>query len=683
MAWTLREAAMAERKHLIVDTTMPRTDVIRALQEAGYEVEVRAIATHRLESELGVDNRFTKDIDRFGHGRHVPNDVRAAVYKSLPASLDDVSRQTGVPIQIFDREGALHFDSRTTPHASPGSALNKTRFGRLLSQERLNEMHQLSGAQRQWHRDLPARLPNDQLDADTTRHLLDERQADQVERDVQRLHNEFGGYRAVRPTLKAAGVLGAAYGAWDAKGQVDAAIDSARSTRQQWINGSEETANQATKAAVTGGAAAVGAVPGAAAGVLTSAVTGPVGPVVGGLATGSAAAVGAEKLYEDSRLQQFSKYLGREAGELGYDYVSREGRLLRQVGRLQEALDSAADPAERARLQGRFDEASAAFSKEAERNGRYFEARGGIDRAWEQMHQRFANLDKDDVQDALDRHIDAGKRPTDAARGAYSDAVSQKYPYQMPHEPLEDYRALNNEQLADKHRQYLSEMMQGHQALQALQANQGNSHNNLDQGWPKELAQQRQAQRITQGLDEQWRDAGHLTAVRQAYKERGMEPPALPPELQPPGAHKTASEHKAPVVMDSLPAQSLDTLSRQLVSDSVQAVSNVANRHGLAWDQGMVNTAYAVAAQAKTEGMSRINLFHADGQTIRAGQYDGIRLQEVTLDSSVAANTPQAQSQQQMQMQALDAQKELVAQQQTHEQVQIMQEPPKVRSLGL
>lgn len=346
-----------------------------------------------------------------------------------------------------------------------------------------------------------------------------------------RLHLPVKGH-GIRPTVKAAGVLGTAYGAVDAKHQVDAAIDTARSNREQWVRGGEEVANQSVKTAVTGTAATVGAIPGAAAGTLTSPVTGPVGPVVGGLATGGAAAYGAEKLYEDSRLQQWSKTLGREVGQMGYDHVSKEGRLLRQVNGLREDLSHATDPAERARLQTRLDTASAAFGKETERNSRYFEGRAGIDKGWEAVHARFPKVDKDDVNGALARHIDAGKKPLDAVRGAYSDAVHEKYPRALPHEPLENYHALSPQQLAQKHQQFAGEVAQGRRTVEALAANK-DSHNNIDQGWPKSLAQQRQAGRVQEGLNELWRDTGHLGAIRDAYKARGLPPPELPAELRP------------------------------------------------------------------------------------------------------------------------------------------------------
>lgn len=539
----LRADAIAQRKHLVIDSTMPKAELIRELQAQGYQVEVRAVAAHRFESELGVDLRFAKGMEQAGYGRYVPEHIRKDVYEALPKALDDVARETGAPIQIYDREGHLHFDSRTSPNASPGRAMEQARAGRL-TQERLGDMHRGTGAQRQWHRDLPSRVPNERVSPDTARHLLDERQTGRVEEGVQRLHNEVGGYRAVRPTIKAAGVLGTAYGAYDAKGQVDAAIDTARSTREQWVRGAEESANQASKTVVTGAAATVGAVPGAAAGALTSPVTGPVGPVLGGLATGGAAAYGAEKLYEESRLQQFSKYLGRQAGDLGYDFLSREGRLLRQVNGLRQDLGEAQDPAERARLQGRLDQASAAFQQEAERNNRYFEGREKVDQVWEQMHARIPKVDKDDVQAALASHIDAGKRPGDAVRGAFSDAVHAQYPRALDHEPLENYRALSNTQLSDRYRQYQGEVVQDERTVQALRANT-QSHNDLDQGWPKALAERRQAERLESALNEQWRDRGHLRAIGEAMRERGMSPPVtLSPAQQ--RYHQQAQEQIGP-----------------------------------------------------------------------------------------------------------------------------------------
>lgn len=105
----------------------------------------------------------------------------------------------------------------------------------------------------------------------------------------------------------------------------------------------------------------------------------------------------------------------------------------------------------------------------------------------------------------------------------------------MPHHPVENYRALSAEQLTEKHRQYVGEVSQGRTNVLALAANK-DSHNNLDQGWPKVLAEQRQAVRVQDGLNQFWKDTGHLGAIREVYKERGMSPPELPAELRTQGA---------------------------------------------------------------------------------------------------------------------------------------------------
>ena len=356
-------------------------------------------------------------------------------------------------------------------------------------------------------------------------------------------HVEGPKVHGMHAAVRGAGVAGVVYGAYDGKQQIDAAIDTARSTREQWVRGAEEAANVGARSVVTGAAATVGAVPGVAAGALTSPVTGPVGPVVGGLTTGGAAAVGAEKLYENSRLQQFSKYLGREAGQLGYDYVSREGRLLRQVNGLKEELQQTTDPTERARLQTRLDTASEKFVTVAERNSRTFEAKGGIEKGWEQTHARYPKLDKDDVNDALGKHIDAGKRPSEAAQAALSDAVHEKYPRALPHHPPENYRTLSNQQLTEQHSNHTRQLVEARRDVMALGANT-DSRNNLDQGWPKELAWQRHSARIENGLNTAWKENGHVSAIRDAMQERGMPRPELPAELRERGATQPAAQHQ-------------------------------------------------------------------------------------------------------------------------------------------
>ncbi len=64
----LRDEGIKRHVNLVIDGSMSDAGnsirTIEALQKKGYEVEVRAISTHWLESELGVDRHFTRQIDR-------------------------------------------------------------------------------------------------------------------------------------------------------------------------------------------------------------------------------------------------------------------------------------------------------------------------------------------------------------------------------------------------------------------------------------------------------------------------------------------------------------------------------------------------------------------------------------------------------------------------------------------
>lgn len=532
-ATELRDAAIGDRKNIILDTTTPRVDVIKDLQARGYDVEVRAIATHRIESELGVDARFTDQLMRKGHGRYVPSGVRDNVYQQLPHQLDAVARETGSPIRIYDREGQLHHDSRTRPTVLPSQALEAAREGRM-GFIRAAELERSIHDQRRLHHELPERLPNTQVNAQTTATLLQERQAQAVEKGLGDLATEARGSNlagATRTMGKGLGIAGTAYGVYQGVNDTRDAIDQARSNREQWVRGAEAGADVAARGTVTGLAGAGGGALGAAGGVLTSPVTGPVGPIAGGIVVGGAAGVLADRAYEDSRLRQFSKYLGREVGELGYDHVSREGRLLRQVNGLREDLAAETDPSKRAQLEDRLSQASGRFATEAERNGRFFEGKAGVESTWEKTHAQYPRLDKDDVNEALARHIDAGKRPGEAASAAYSDALHEKYPRVRPHQPLENYRAMGSEQLLEKHQHHAGQMVEDKRRVLEL-AGQKDSRNHLDKGWPPALAEQRQAQRVQDGLNRLWKDTGHVSAIRAALQERGIPAPELPAALR-------------------------------------------------------------------------------------------------------------------------------------------------------
>jgi len=175
----LRQSVIDSRRNLVIDTTLGHDGwaikTIDSLRRAGYDVEIRAIAAHRLESENGVDSRFSQSLDTKGFGRYVPEQVRSDVYKKLPANLDAVSEATGVPIKIFQRDGTLRWDS-SVDAGRPGEALERVRESRISS---LTQSRHISNAwerQVEWHRDLPGRIvENTRVSANGATNVLFER----------------------------------------------------------------------------------------------------------------------------------------------------------------------------------------------------------------------------------------------------------------------------------------------------------------------------------------------------------------------------------------------------------------------------------------------------------------------------------------------------------------------------
>ena len=77
-AWAdeLRDAAIAERRNLVIDGTLKwphkAEQLCRKLKSAGYRVEVRAMAVDRQTSDAGVYLRYERDKVQSGWGRWVP-----------------------------------------------------------------------------------------------------------------------------------------------------------------------------------------------------------------------------------------------------------------------------------------------------------------------------------------------------------------------------------------------------------------------------------------------------------------------------------------------------------------------------------------------------------------------------------------------------------------------------------
>jgi hypothetical protein len=232
--------------------------------------------------------------------------------------------------------------------------------------------------------------------------------------------------------LKGAGIAGTAYGIYQGVGEVREAMNMAKSNKDQWVKGGEQSADVGTRGLVTGVAATVSAVPGVAAGALTSPVTGPVGPIVGGFATGAAGAAAADKVYEKSWLQEGVRKAGGALGDLSYNYLSKEGRLLNNVNDIKAGLQNAKTETERQALHHKLAPVQAAYNKEAQHNQQYYDGKQAVLNAWDANKQSFPKLDKDTVLDAYDKRFEKGQSSSQGAAGAYEDGLNRAYPHGLP-----------------------------------------------------------------------------------------------------------------------------------------------------------------------------------------------------------------------------------------------------------
>jgi hypothetical protein len=294
------------RRNIVFDTTLGDADhwigemkSMQALQKHPYEVEVRVLATHRLESEHGVHERFTDSLDKKGYGRFVPQEVRSSVYDNLPANLDKVHAQLPhARIRIYNREGIELYDSRTSP-LKPGAALEQTRDARLTDPERTRSLNNKWQTQQAWEQQLPESLQrNPKVTPPTAENVLREHSDLKVKADVQRTATEAAAIdRSVRIEPGAARValglkvFGTAALAHDT-------LTTGRDTKNLLDHGNVTGAESEVlhfagrNLGMVGGAMAVGSAA-AAAGI----ETGP-GALAAGLAGGLVGAVAGDKIMD-------------------------------------------------------------------------------------------------------------------------------------------------------------------------------------------------------------------------------------------------------------------------------------------------------------------------------------------------------------------------------------------------
>ncbi|GAA6140868.1 hypothetical protein [Hydrogenophaga sp. 5NK40-0174] len=423
--------------------------------------------------------------------------------------------------------------------------------------------------------------------------------------------------------LKGLGYAGTAYGLYQGYGEFKDAIDSATSTRDLHVRAYESGADLAVRSGVSGTAAVAG---GAVGGLGGSALAPGPGTVAGAVLGGGAAAYGAEKAYEDSRLQQWTRAVGRELGALSYDHISREGRLLGRLESLKEDLAESTDASERAEIQAELAAVGAEFKAEVDKNNAYYEGRGLIESQWQAMSTRFPDLDKDDVVDAYETRLEAGLKPADAVRAGYSDAVHEEVEARgLPYVPEARYGEYSDAALQAAWRRFSSEVAEGTREIDLLSV-RGPEPSKIPLVGSM-ISEHHHEATLERLKTERWRDSGHVSAVEAEMQRRGLTPPRT---------ERGVAPHT------SLDASRPET--RQVLADSRDAVAATACRGGLEWDRGLSATSYRVAALARANEMTCLNAFKVDGGEIRFAQTDGPQPKVASVPATQAANQGMAES---------------------------------------
>lgn len=295
----LRAGAVEGRRNLILDTTLGNGDsaitLIKDLQARGYEVEIRGVVAHRLESELGVDARFSNSLDNYGFGRYVPEDVRKHVYDALPGNLDKVQAETGIQIRLYGRKGAQVYDSHSDTRL-PGTALEAEREARLNDPRITQTLRDDWRAQGRWHAELGDTLPhNTKVSPPTAAAVLDERATLKVVEGITPNIQEARGIDhtiRVHPNMVRGAVIGGATAT-----VVEAATEGTRIADLY----ARDNRTGAEAALLDFGARSVGgwtgAVVGAKVGTLLGIESGP-GAIVTGIIGGGLGAWGASEIVE-------------------------------------------------------------------------------------------------------------------------------------------------------------------------------------------------------------------------------------------------------------------------------------------------------------------------------------------------------------------------------------------------
>lgn len=169
-AWSdgVLDYAISQRKNIVFDTTLSNgvwtSELINDLQVKGYEVEVRVVVAHKMESEIGVDERFARSVDEHGYGRYVPKAARDAIYDKIPQSLDVIYDKTDAPIRLITRDKEEVYDRRWSQER-PAEVFVESRNGRMLQPEITQDMRERSAVMKVWNESYFDRVISESADS--------------------------------------------------------------------------------------------------------------------------------------------------------------------------------------------------------------------------------------------------------------------------------------------------------------------------------------------------------------------------------------------------------------------------------------------------------------------------------------------------------------------------------------
>ena len=121
----LRQDAIAGRRNIVLDATLNDKDKTRELlgqlRQAGYQIEVRALAVPQRDSRQGVFARYENARERGEAARWVPESAQDEGYRGMPVAIGHIERNGWADqISVQRRDGTVIYRNDRADSATSG-----------------------------------------------------------------------------------------------------------------------------------------------------------------------------------------------------------------------------------------------------------------------------------------------------------------------------------------------------------------------------------------------------------------------------------------------------------------------------------------------------------------------------------------------------------------------------------